>query len=260
MKKTMHRKNGFTLIELLVVIAIIALLLSVIMPALNLAKEKANNLSCRANVRSLSLGFRLYTEANDGEVFGYGISGVHNLWLVQIEDQLSEIDKVRYCPSTKLNPKPPPHTWPDGLGTAKLTWIWPYDVIESEHGSYGFNGWLYSRSAGIVSAAEWERSAWKSANVAANSASIPIFIDEMWVDLWPRDSDTVLADHDLEMGGGNMMCRCMIDRHGGKLSVSFLDGHVEPIALKQMWSLKWSKQFATDAEDHLRIDDTPIYK
>ncbi len=107
-RKTMCRKSGFSLIELLVVIAIIALLLSIITPSLKLAKEKANNLFCRANVRSLSLGFRLYTETNDGKVFGYGSSGGNNLWLMQISDQLGDTNKVRYCPSTKLNETPPP--------------------------------------------------------------------------------------------------------------------------------------------------------
>jgi prepilin-type N-terminal cleavage/methylation domain-containing protein/prepilin-type processing-associated H-X9-DG protein len=261
----MRKNRGFTLIELLVVIAIIALLLSVLMPALKLVKEKAKNLSCRANIRSLSVGFRLYTEENGGKVFSYG-SGGHNLWLMQIEDQLGDIDKVRFCSSTKINPKAPPFTWPNGMGNAKLTWIWPYGVVDSngnlippenvttnkaEYGSYGFNGWLYSNAN--------PSGAWMSSVVAANSASIPIFVDAMWVDLWPEDNHTVPADHNLETGGGNMMRRCMIDRHGGALSVSFLDGHVEPVDLKHMWSLKWSRAFETDAEEHFREDGTPIY-
>ena len=68
-----YSKKAFTLIELLVVIAIIALLLSIIIPALSLVKEKSKNLQCRANIRSLAAAFRLYTETNDGKVFGYGI-------------------------------------------------------------------------------------------------------------------------------------------------------------------------------------------
>ena len=259
----MHRKNGFTLIELLVVIAIIALLLSVIMPALKLAKEKANNLSCRSNVRSLALGFRLYTETNEGKVFDYGAGGSNNLWLTQIADQLGDTNKIRYCPSTKLN-EASEAAW----GSASETWIWTAGVTEPEHGSFGINGFIYSSiPTWIVPQDEWDSSAWKSANVAVNSASIPIFVDSVWVDFWPQDNDFVPADHDLETGGSggdgsgrNHMLRCMIARHGGKLSVSFLDGHVEPVALKKMWSLKWNRAFITEAEDRLRTDDTPIYK
>lgn len=260
----MCKRSAFTLIELLVVIAIIALLLSVILPALRLAKEKARNLSCRANVRSLAQAFRLYTETNDGKVFGYGSGGANNLWLLQIADQLGEIDKVRYCPSTKIN-----ESSGGDWGSARETWIWTAGVTEPEHGSYGINGFIYSNTPDwIVPAGEWDSSKWGSSNIAANTAGIPIFIDSIWVDLWPNEGDTVSTTLDLDTGGSgkngtaprDMMRRAMIDRHGGDLSVSFLDGHVEPIHLSMMWSLKWSREFTTTAEEQLRTDGTPIYR
>lgn len=64
----MQRKKGFTLIELLVVIAIIALLLSIITPALRLAKEKARCVVCTSNLRQLCLAWMLYAEDHDGKV------------------------------------------------------------------------------------------------------------------------------------------------------------------------------------------------
>ncbi len=60
------RLRGFTLIELLVVIAIIALLLSIIMPALARVKEKGKRAQCLFNCRSLVTGWLLYVEENDG--------------------------------------------------------------------------------------------------------------------------------------------------------------------------------------------------
>ena len=57
--------HGFTLIELLVVIAIIALLLAIIMPALDNAKRLATAVVCMSNVRGLSQCWYLYTEDND---------------------------------------------------------------------------------------------------------------------------------------------------------------------------------------------------
>ena len=61
----MDKKTGFTLIELLVVIAIIALLLSIIMPALKNAKESAKRAACLSNQRQLSISWRLYALDND---------------------------------------------------------------------------------------------------------------------------------------------------------------------------------------------------
>ena len=64
----MCKRKGFTLIELLVVIAIIALLLSIIMPALNAVKKKAATTVCQSNTKNLSLGWYMYMGDNDGRI------------------------------------------------------------------------------------------------------------------------------------------------------------------------------------------------
>lgn len=63
----MSKRKGFTLIELLVVIAIIALLLSIIMPALQRAKEKAQFLFCEANLKTYGLTMKLYLNEYDNK-------------------------------------------------------------------------------------------------------------------------------------------------------------------------------------------------
>jgi len=65
---TQRKTRAFTLIELLVVIAVIAVLMAIIMPALNLAKKKAATVACQSNTKNLSLGWYMYMTDNDGRI------------------------------------------------------------------------------------------------------------------------------------------------------------------------------------------------
>ena len=68
MRRTGLRRRGFTLIELLVVIAIIALLLAVIMPSLQKAKDAAKRAVCLAHLHSLGISWITYADENDGRI------------------------------------------------------------------------------------------------------------------------------------------------------------------------------------------------
>lgn len=86
----MKRKqmSAFTLIELLVVIAIIALLLSIIMPSLNLAKVKATGILCCSRQHQLSLSLAVYSDDND-DIMPYSATGIGpEYWVQDPQDEV----------------------------------------------------------------------------------------------------------------------------------------------------------------------------
>lgn len=61
----MNRRKGFTLIELLVVIAVIAVLMGILMPALNKAKKQAQSIACKGNLKGFTLATAMYAQENN---------------------------------------------------------------------------------------------------------------------------------------------------------------------------------------------------
>src|SRR5688572_914495 len=101
-----HRRaaRAFTLVELLVVIGIIALLVSILLPSLNQAREKARRIQCANNVRTFGQAVNLYANQYKGRVpMHHG--GANWLWDISYDtrDWFTDVGKIPremfYCPS-----------------------------------------------------------------------------------------------------------------------------------------------------------------
>jgi prepilin-type N-terminal cleavage/methylation domain-containing protein/prepilin-type processing-associated H-X9-DG protein len=136
--------GGFTLIELLVVIAIIAILMAILVPALNSAREQGKRAACLSNIKQLGLAWVLYADDNDNKIVN-GCTGKggespipvnEDGWVhwAGYSDQTTEADQIkaikegalfRHCKTEKA------YRCPTGLRGEMRT----YSIVDS------MNGW-----------------------------------------------------------------------------------------------------------------------
>ncbi len=239
------RNSAFTLIELLVVIAIIALLLAILMPALNRVRKQARNVSCMSNLKQWGLIFKMYTDDNDHQFYGAWSTGQQgHVWIGALRPYYKD-KNINFCPSaTKPN-------MDNGQRGAAFEAYGVFPANDSRvgyaglAGSYGINDYVgnpaYARNPGGVIG---DHSRYWVAPDVAGANSIPMFLDSTWLGGMPHHNNTP-PTNDNGTGGSGMMQRYCIDRHDGWNNSVMVDFTVRKVGLKELWTLKWHRQFDT---------------
>ena len=221
------RSRAFTLIELLVVIAIIAILASMLLPALNQARERARTVKCTGNLKQIMSAVDFYRNDNHGYFPVINAGGASNVtdkrwwtnmlavYLPPVEWRSEEAGSVRYnakcvwtCPSVKSE-MCEGESWGAGYAPYSLgpiTWLNPQM-------SYG---WGYNRG---------ERTRLRGS--ASQVSKRIVLSDAMQFrvnDLPLTAAETRLRTH-IDWLGNNV--KQPANWHGDGANVSFADGHVE---------------------------------
>lgn len=247
----MDKKNAFTLVELLVVIAIIALLMSILMPALARVRKQAKTVLCLSNLKQLGTCYDMYTADNNG-YFQQGYMGLKdcdgsNWWVYAIKPYYVDPD-VCLCPvAARIAYDADPGYYGE-VGSTFYAWSsqgWlgaPGEV----HGSYAINGWVENNQCEGASEIT-KRRRWRHVDVRG-PGNVPLLLDGQWIDGWPEENDAPpeFFDQDYRVNASSHIDRFMINRHDGGVQGLFLDYSVRWIGLKELYTLKWHREFRTD--------------
>lgn len=246
----MYKRQAFTLIELLVVIAIIALLMSILMPALNRVKQQAKTVGCASNLKNWTLYFALYTKDHDGK-FEAGTGPDHRYhWFNALRPYYNNNKKVMCCPTAK-KPLVDIYGQPTGQWNTFSAWgIYSeskdgggYDP-EGDWGSYGINGWVENPPSSVSTVFEGFPTSnnWRTTDVPF-AGYIPLMMDALRFNVFPLDTDSPPETEDMAWQSTQHMRRICINRHDGFINMAFLDWSVRKVGLKELWTLKWHRTY-----------------
>jgi prepilin-type processing-associated H-X9-DG protein len=212
-------------------------------------RRRAKDLVCLSNLLKWGTIFQTYTNNNNGYFYSGVVGTPGYWWIADLEEhyQSYKQNPLWFCPMAK---KPTIDEYGVSSPTSNVFNAWGIYhnpgmfFADGVAGSYGLNGYVLDISGGTFEGGVPASAGWRTPDVPGAS-NVPVFLDALRHDLWPLETQGP-ANYEFKSWSGNHMARCCINRHNGAINCLFMDFSARKIGLKELWTLKWHRNFDTE--------------